>query len=321
MNKNFPLVCINIPTFNNENTIKQTLYSILNQTYKKIKIIIIDNGSTDNTLKKIKEIKNKKISIIKNKSKKGMYNLAKAYKSKQNYLCVYHSDDIYHKTIVQEQIKYLQKNKTTILVSTKAKIIDEVDNVIGKTNKNLNKFLFSNQYELIKVVLKEYNIINCPTVMINNKLLKSKKNIKWNIKKFSSSADLDFYFRLLNLGKIKILNKYLCSIRITKKQITNTERNKTSKSDFLKVIENYLNKKEIKNRLDHKDKKNLDILKYRDQIKIIYNHYKKKELNSLRIKLKKIKFFKFIKLFKISKRYFFTLFCIFYFKIRFNLNI
>ena len=316
MNKESPLVCINIPTFNNEKTIKETLYSILNQTYKKIKINIIDNGSTDNTLAKIKEINSKKISIIINKNKKGMYNLAKAYESKHNYLCVYHSDDIYNKTIVQEQIKYLEKNKNTVLVSTKAKIIDEVNNVIGKTNKNLKKFLFVNQYELLKIILKEYNIINCPSVMINNKLFKSKNKIKWNIKKFSSSADLDFYLQLLNIGKIKILDKYLCSIRVTKNQITNTERIKTSKSDFLKVIENYLKKKEIKNRLDIKDKKNFEILKYRDQIRIINNHYKNKELNALRIKIKKIKFFKFLKLFSISKRYFYTLFFIFYFKMK-----
>ena len=316
MTKNSPLVCVNIPTFNNEKTIKQTLYSILNQSYKKIKINILDNGSTDNTLAKIKEIKSKKISITINKKKRGMYNLAKAYQSKHNYLCVYHSDDVYNKTIVQEQINYLEKNKNTILVSTKAKLIDEFDKIIYKTNKNLNKLLFTDQYELIKIILKEYNIINCPSVMLNNKLLKSKKKINWNIKKFSNSADLDFYLQLLKIGKIKILDKYLCSIRVTKNQITNTERIKTSKSDFLKVIENYLKKKEIKNRLDIKDKKNFEILKYRDQIRIIINHYKNKELNALRIKVKKIKFFKFLKLFSISKRYFYTLFFIFYFKMK-----
>ena len=94
MKKNSTIVYINIPTFNNEKTIKQSLYSILNQTYKNIRIKVIDNGSTDKTLLRIKEIKSKKISVIKNNSKKGMYNLAKAYESKKDYLCVYHSDDI-----------------------------------------------------------------------------------------------------------------------------------------------------------------------------------------------------------------------------------
>ena len=125
MKKNLPLVHINIPTFNNEKTIRQTLYSILNQTYKNIKIRVIDNGSTDKTLFIIKKLRSKKISIIKNNSKKGMYNLAKAYESKKNYLCIYHSDDIYHKKIVEEQIKFLKNNKNVVLVSTKANIINE----------------------------------------------------------------------------------------------------------------------------------------------------------------------------------------------------
>ena len=61
MKKNLPLVHINIPTFNNEKTIRQTLYSILNQTYKNIKIRVIDNGSTDKTLFIIKKLRSKKI--------------------------------------------------------------------------------------------------------------------------------------------------------------------------------------------------------------------------------------------------------------------
>ena len=55
MKKNSPIVYINIPTFNNEKTIKQTLYSILNQTYKNIRVKVIDNGSTDKTLLKLKK--------------------------------------------------------------------------------------------------------------------------------------------------------------------------------------------------------------------------------------------------------------------------
>ncbi len=317
MKKNSPTVYINIPTFNNEKTIKQTLYSILNQTYKNIKIKVIDNGSTDKTLLKIKQIKNKKISIIKNNSKKGMYNLTKAYESKKDYLCVYHSDDIYHKDIVEEQIKCLKKNKDVILISTKANIINENNKVIGKTNKNLKKFLFKDQYEILKIIFKQYNIINCPTVMLNNKVLKSKKKIRWNVKKYGNSADLDFYLQVLEYGNIQILNKYLCSIRVTKEQLTNHERVKISKSDFLKVIENYVKKKEINKKLNLDDRANLDVLRYRDQIRIIKNHYDKKEYKKFKIKIKKINVLKFVKLFQLSRRYLYTLLLIFYFKILF----
>ena len=318
MKKNSPIVYINIPTFNNEKTIKQTLYSILNQTYKNIRVKVIDNGSTDKTLLKIKEIKNKKISVVKNYSKKGMYNLAKAYESKKNYICIYHSDDIYHKNIVEKQIEYLKKNKDAILVSTKAIIINENNKVVGKTNKNLKKFLFKNQYEILKIIFNQYNIINCPSVMLNNKLLKSKKKIRWNIKRYGNSADLDFYLQILNFGNIKILNEFLCSIRVTKKQITNYERVKNTKSDFLKVIDDYIKKKVIKKNKDFDDKLNIDILRVRDKIRIINNHYNKKKYKKIKIKIKKINFFKFIKFFQLSSRYLYTLLFIFYFKLFFS---
>ena len=51
-----PFVSIIIPTFNSQKTIKKTIRSILNQTYKNFEIIIIDNSETDETVKIIKKI-------------------------------------------------------------------------------------------------------------------------------------------------------------------------------------------------------------------------------------------------------------------------
>jgi len=45
------LVSICIPTYNAEKTIEKTLQSILNQTYRNLEIIIVDNASTDSTLR------------------------------------------------------------------------------------------------------------------------------------------------------------------------------------------------------------------------------------------------------------------------------
>ncbi len=48
-------ISVIIPVFNGEKTIEETINSILNQTFKKLEIIIINDGSTDNTLEIIKK--------------------------------------------------------------------------------------------------------------------------------------------------------------------------------------------------------------------------------------------------------------------------
>ncbi len=55
------LVSVTIPTYNNKRTLRKTLESVKNQTYKNIEIIVIDSHSTDGTLDIIKEFKGVKV--------------------------------------------------------------------------------------------------------------------------------------------------------------------------------------------------------------------------------------------------------------------
>jgi len=302
-----PTVLIRVPTFNNENTIVDSLNSIINQSYKNTKIEIIDNGSTDNTLEYIKKLKNDKIKISTN-SKKGMYNLAHSYNKfcKYDFLCVFHSDDIYHKNIVKELLKTIIKYEKTIIVSTKAEIINEKNKTLGLTNRGLSKFLYNNKYEFLETVLKHYNIINCPTVMINNKIYRKRKKISWEIKKFGNSSDLYFFFNLLNYGNLIIINKILCKIRYSTKQLTNIERTKVIQSDFLKVIKFILKDNNYKN-LNKDSKKQIEILKYRDLVRITQNLIKAKNYEKALNLIKEFNIVKILQYFSFSKRYLYTL--------------
>ena len=59
-----PLVSICIPVFNGEKTIAKTIDSLINQTYKNIEIIVIDNCSSDATVKIVQEFNDARIKII-----------------------------------------------------------------------------------------------------------------------------------------------------------------------------------------------------------------------------------------------------------------
>ena len=64
------LVSVLINNYNNQNFLKKSIDSCLNQTYKNLEIIIFDDKSTDNSKKILKKIKNKKIKKIFNLRKK-----------------------------------------------------------------------------------------------------------------------------------------------------------------------------------------------------------------------------------------------------------
>ena len=63
-------VSIIIPVHNSGNYIEECINSVINQTYKNIEIIIIDDNSTDDSIEKINSIKDKRIKIIESKENK-----------------------------------------------------------------------------------------------------------------------------------------------------------------------------------------------------------------------------------------------------------
>ena len=89
--KNY-LASVIIVNYNNAPLLDQSIKSILNQTYKNIEIIVVDDISTDDSIKKLNKYKNK-IKIVKNKKKTvhGSYNQINSYyngylKTKGKYL-------------------------------------------------------------------------------------------------------------------------------------------------------------------------------------------------------------------------------------------
>ncbi len=115
-----PLVSIIIPSYNAEKFIYNTILSALNQSWENTEIILVDDGSTDNTLSVVKSIRSEKIKILtqENKGASSARNQGLKY-AKGDFIQWLDADDILDKYKIERQLKVINYEKeTNILLSS-----------------------------------------------------------------------------------------------------------------------------------------------------------------------------------------------------------
>ena len=118
MKKNEKLSFI-IPCYNSEKYLDKLLSSMVNQTYKNIEIVCVNDGSKDNTLKILKEYKKKYSNIVVvDKKNEGQYKARKTgvFKSSGKYIGFLDSDDYVEPTYAEKLYKTLIENDADISV-------------------------------------------------------------------------------------------------------------------------------------------------------------------------------------------------------------
>ena len=103
-------VSIIIPVHNSSKYITECLNSVINQTYKNLEIIVIDDKSTDNSIELIKSIKDKRIKLIELKTNSGAAIARnKGIKaSTGDYICFLDSDDYWYLEKIEKQLKFIK---------------------------------------------------------------------------------------------------------------------------------------------------------------------------------------------------------------------
>lgn len=197
-------VTVIIPTYNSTHFIKNTIDSIINQSIKPDKLIVIDDNSDD--LKRLKKIINKiknnnfkNIELISNSKNKGPgfnRNLAWSY-CNTTFIAFCDDDDYWYKDKLKYQLQIFEKRDNTMLVASKKKYLNEVSKINKKKIKiNLSKLFF------FKLIFKNY--IPTSSVVIRSDLKD----------RFSNEYYAEDYFLWLSILKKKyecyFIKDYLC---------------------------------------------------------------------------------------------------------------
>lgn len=240
-----PRVCICIPTYNAADTLAATLRSVLAQTHRNLVIKIFDNASTDSTLQLVESFKENdpRIQIYTSDTNLGGEgNFTRCLKAAEgDYTAIYHSDDLYHPTIVEESVGFLEKHRDCGAVAVHALLIDEKARITGE------RFLPNELRRQGEAVLDEAavlglvslygNFITCPSVMARSDLYREKV-AQWNGREFKTSADLDVWWRITQTSHLGVLTKPLMSYRVSQASFTVREtKRRLTRHDLFLVID------------------------------------------------------------------------------------
>lgn len=228
------LISIIIPVFNKEKYINDCLKSVLNQNYKNLEIIVINDGSTDNSgniIKKWME-KDSRIKYIYQKNNGVASARNKGIEiAKGDYIFFLDADDLIKENTISTLVKYAKIENPDIIAANYCKYID--GRIVKYPDIN-NKLLSSEDLRKIEVILDMFIINNRTMSTVTNKLFKT-KFLKNNELFFRSGVIAeDRLFCLMcysNNPKIKLINEFLYIYKIIK----------NSRSNFRNfTIENYI---------------------------------------------------------------------------------
>ena len=221
------LVSVMMPTYNNAKYIRQAIESIYAQNYKNIEIIVIDDGSTDNTREILKQYKDIKYFYIEHKGIPFARNVA-LLNSKGEYIAFCDSDDYWLPEKINIQIRYFKEHPDCEIVFTK------YENIVD--NENIKEDRITINEKQREAGEKRH----LPTALIKKSLFEKYGNFDEN---FHTGEDTELIYRFKKNGEDvnHFIDKNLYIRRLHGNNITLITRPKYSK-----YIMNLLRKEVLK---------------------------------------------------------------------------
>lgn len=209
-----PLISIIIPTYNRAELLELTISSVLKQTFDDYEIIVVDDGSTDNTEEKIIKVNCDKIIYLKMKHS-GIQAVARNFGlkvAKGEYIAFIDSDDIWFPQKLEKQIEYFIKNPEYKMICSNAYIL--------RNNVETNEFYIKEKFNDISIfLLLKHNIIINSSVLIKREIINQLGYLCESLK-LKSLEDYDYWLKVASVCKIGFINEALLYYRIHENNIS-----------------------------------------------------------------------------------------------------
>ncbi|MEN8992301.1 glycosyltransferase family 2 protein [Avibacterium paragallinarum] len=217
MTNNF--LSIVIPLYNKQYSIRRAVESVLNQSYQNFEIIVVNDGSTDESLLQVSEIKDTRVKVIsiENSGVAFARNLG-IEKSRSKYVCLLDGDDEYYPEFLAEINKMISINSSCSLYSCRYEVIDSNGHLkVG--NLSLGNEYFGIVNEFYKSYSLSRSLVCSSSVCINKDLFNRVGGFPVGKK---TGEDIYVWLNLNLLGPTFFSSKILSLIHQDAENRTNT---------------------------------------------------------------------------------------------------
>ncbi|MFZ2150101.1 MAG: glycosyltransferase [Minisyncoccia bacterium] len=228
-----PVVSIILPVYNGADRLKETVASVISQSYAGWEMLVIDDGSADNTNEAVGDFvkKDSRVKYIRNEVNLGIQKtLNKGLReAKGEYIARIDDDDIWiDKDKLKRQVEFLEDNKDYVLLGTGAVILDE-------EGKELTRFLMPKKDSEIRSKILGQNCFLHSSVMF-------RKSFAFRVGGYNETVntlhieDYDLWLKLGTVGQFANLDIYSVSLAQRRSTISNRHRIAQARKSIFEVL-------------------------------------------------------------------------------------
>jgi len=230
---NNPEISVVMPVYNSEKYLKESIESVLDQSFDDFEFIIVDDGSVDNSYNIINEYSKKddRIVILKNERNLGISETRTrgTKHAKGKYIAIVDADDVCLPSRFEKQYNYLESHNDCGVVGSFIEMFDSDTNKIIGTRK-----YYENDANLRKRIFL-YCPVAQPACMIRREVF---DKVGYYDSTLVTSADLDMWFRIGTKYKFANIQEILLKYRVHKNSTT-TSKIKTMEEITLGIRKKY----------------------------------------------------------------------------------
>lgn len=200
-----PVITVFMATYNSSRYIAASVQSILNQSFSDFELLIVNDGSTDDTITIVKSFDDPRIRILNNDVNRGLtYTRNRGLKeAKGEYFAILDSDDIAMKDRLLLQYDFMKNNPNVVLCGGQAMLINDNDDEIG---------LYSVPTDVhnLREQMVFRNIFINPACMMRTEIVRQIGGYR----DYAPAEDFDLFLRLVNKYQTDNLESVLIKYRV-----------------------------------------------------------------------------------------------------------